>query len=106
LIADFLPTAAGAHRHDAAMQNNTPTNGTPSEHGTIPSSEVAPALLTLFLIRRLFVPLGERTLFRMISKGTFPPADIRIGGKVRFWRRETVEAWISTNANFTKAGGL
>jgi predicted DNA-binding transcriptional regulator AlpA len=57
-----------------------------------------PALLSLGHIRRHYVPLGERTIFRMIATGAFPPADIRIGGKVRFWKRETVEAWIDAQA--------
>lgn len=55
------------------------------------SSETPPALLTLALIRRYFLPLGERTIFRMISAGTFPRADISKGGKLRLWKRETVE---------------
>jgi len=50
------------------------------------------------MIRASYVPLAQRTLFRMIATGVFPPADIRIGGKVRFWRRETVEQWIETQA--------
>jgi predicted DNA-binding transcriptional regulator AlpA len=53
-----------------------------------------PALLTLKLIRKHFVPAGERTLHRWISSGGFPRPDLAIGGKVRYWRRETVEAWI------------
>jgi len=57
-----------------------------------------PALLTLALIRRYYFPIGERTLFRFISTGRFPMADIRMGGKLRLWKRETVEAWIQTNS--------
>lgn len=53
-----------------------------------------PALLTLALIRRFFLPLGERTIFRMISAGKFPKADLSMGSKLRMWKRETVEAWI------------
>jgi predicted DNA-binding transcriptional regulator AlpA len=53
-----------------------------------------PALLTLALIRKHYVPGGERTLRRWISSGIFPRPDISIGGKVRYWRRGTVEAWI------------
>jgi predicted DNA-binding transcriptional regulator AlpA len=56
-----------------------------------------PALLTLAMIRRYYLPLGSRTVFRMISSGQFPKADISIGGKVRLWKRETVEAWIASN---------
>lgn len=57
-----------------------------------------PALLTKALIRRHYVPAGERTLDRWISAGTFPRPDISIGGKVRYWRRETVAAWIDAHA--------
>ena len=58
------------------------------------TNEAPPALLTLALIRRYYLPLGERTIFRMISAGTFPRADISKGGKLRLWKRETVEQWI------------
>jgi predicted DNA-binding transcriptional regulator AlpA len=69
-----------------------------------PSSAVAqdrqapPVLLTKALIRKHYVPVGERTLDRWISSGTFPRPDIAIGGKVRFWRRETIERWIDAQA--------
>jgi predicted DNA-binding transcriptional regulator AlpA len=59
---------------------------------------VAPALLTKALIRRFYVPAGERTLDRWISSGQFPRPDISIGAKVRYWRRATVEAWIKGHA--------
>ncbi len=52
-----------------------------------------PALLTLALIRRHYVPAGERTLHRWISSGQFPRADIALGGKVR-WRRNELVAWM------------
>lgn len=55
-----------------------------------------PALLTLALIRKLYLPLGERTIFRMIAAGTFPRADLSMGSKVRLWKRETVEQWIES----------
>ena len=57
-------------------------------------NEAPPALLTKHLIRRFYVPAGERTLDRWISSGRFPRPDISIGGKVRYWKRETVEGWI------------
>jgi predicted DNA-binding transcriptional regulator AlpA len=60
-----------------------------------------PALLTKALIRRHYVPAGERTLDRWISSGQFPRPDIAIGGKVRYWKRATVEAWIHAQS----AGG-
>lgn len=56
--------------------------------------QAIPALLTKALIRKHFVPAGERTLDRWISCGWFPRADIALGGKVRYWKRQTVEAWI------------
>ena len=56
-----------------------------------------PALLTKALIRKHYVPVGERTLDRWISSGRFPRPDIAIGGKVRYWKRKTVEAWIEQN---------
>mgnify|MGYP005850058823 CR=1 FL=1 len=57
-----------------------------------------PALLTKALIRKYYLPAGERTLDRWVSSGTFPRPDISIGGKVRYWKRETVEAWIDAQA--------
>jgi predicted DNA-binding transcriptional regulator AlpA len=60
--------------------------------------ENPPALLTLAMIRRYYVPIGSRTLFRLISSGRFPRADIGIGGKLRLWKRETVEEWIAANS--------
>lgn len=57
-----------------------------------------PALLTKALIRKHYVPAGERTLDRWISSGTFPRPDIALGGKVRYWKRQTVEAWIDSQS--------
>jgi hypothetical protein len=57
-----------------------------------------PLLLTKTLIRKYYLPVGERTFDRWISSGIFPRPDIAIGGKVRYWKRETVEAWIEQNA--------
>ena len=66
-----------------------------------PDRQAIPALLTKALIRKHYIPVGERTLDRWISSRQFPRPDIAIGGKVRYWRRETVEAWIEAQA----AGG-
>lgn len=63
--------------------------------GKTPESAVLPALLTLGMIREHFIPLAPRTLHRWISSGQFPRADVAHGGKVRLWRRATVEAWVS-----------
>jgi hypothetical protein len=57
-----------------------------------------PALLTKTLIREHYIPAGGRTLDRWISSGHFPRPDIAFGGKVRYWKRETVEAWIEARA--------
>lgn len=65
---------------------------------TTETATAIPALLTKALIRKHYVPLGERTLNRWISCGQFPRPDICIGGKVRYWKRETVEAWIAAQA--------
>jgi len=65
------------------------------------ASDPPPVLLTLAMIRRHYVPLGERTIFRMISAGTFPKADVAIGRKLRLWKRETVEAWIARQTDDT-----
>ena len=54
-----------------------------------------PALLTLALVRQHYFPVGERTVFRLISSGRFPRADIRMGGKLRLWKRETIENWVA-----------
>lgn len=67
-----------------------------------PPTTAVPELLNLSLIRKLFVPLGSRTLFRFISTGQFPSADVKIGAKVRLWRRETIEQWISDRTEATR----
>jgi predicted DNA-binding transcriptional regulator AlpA len=64
----------------------------------MPAESQPPALLTLAMVRRYYVPAGERTLHRWISSGQFPRPDISIGGKVRYWRRDTIEAWIEAQA--------
>lgn len=57
-----------------------------------------PELLTLKMIRKYYVPLGERTLFRMIAGNEFPKPDVVKGNKIRLWRRSTVQGWIEQNA--------
>jgi predicted DNA-binding transcriptional regulator AlpA len=64
----------------------------------VSTNDAPPALLTESLIRRHFVPCGGRTLARWISAGRFPRADIAIGNKIRYWRVETVLAWIADRA--------
>lgn len=70
------------------MHSNTP----PADHSAIP------ALLTKAMIRKYFVPTAERTLDRWVSSGAFPRPDIALGGKVRYWKRETIQAWIDAKA--------
>jgi predicted DNA-binding transcriptional regulator AlpA len=60
-----------------------------------------PALLTQQMVRRFYLPLAERTFWRWVSEGKFPRPDLALGGKSRFWKRETVEGWISAQV----AGG-
>src|SRR5687767_5590812 len=60
-----------------------PTRRSPTCKGEVmKSAEVSqsprqqsPALLTIVMIREQYVPIGTRTLFRMISEGRFPKAD-------------------------------
>lgn len=73
----------------------------PTGMNTLSPSDAPPALLTLALVIKFYVPAGSRTLFRWISAGKFPKPDIVFGAKVRYWKRETVEKWIEQNA----AGG-
>ena len=84
------------HRPDRHIADN-PTRPTDDAQ---PTSDADPCmrLLTLPMIRRGYVPLGERTIQRYISAGLFPPADIAIGGKTRLWRRQTVLDWIEEQA--------
>ncbi len=84
-----LPAAPAAIREEAVK-------GLPESRD--PDRQTIPALLTLALIRCHYVPSAERTIRRWISSGIFPRPDISIGGKVRYWRRETVEGWIQTLA--------
>ena len=35
-----------------------------------------------------------RTLRRMVAAGKFPPHDISVSAKLRFWKRSTLAAWI------------
>ena len=79
------------------MAAETPLN----HHPEAVAHRQPPALLTLALIRKFFVPAGERTLHRWVSAGTFPKADIAFGAKVRYWKRETVEAWITAKSGGT-----
>ena len=69
-----------------------PRHQPPTEQAPIPS------LLTKALIRKHFVPIADRTLARWVSSGVFPRPDIAIGGKVRYWKRDTVEAWIDAHS--------
>ena len=62
-------------------------------------TEELPALINLTMIRHRYVPLSNRTIFRMISAGTFPKADVQLGGKVRLWKRTTIENWIDEHSS-------
>lgn len=58
-----------------------------------------PALLTAELIRRHYLPISRRAFFSWVSSGRLPKADVSIGGKVRLWKRETIESWIESHAS-------
>lgn len=62
-------------------------------------AEPIPELLTKKLILRHFLPVGARTLNRMISDGRFPAPDKSIGGKLRLWKVETVRDWIDQDGD-------
>jgi predicted DNA-binding transcriptional regulator AlpA len=83
------------------MKDTYPASDAPPDR----ASPEPPVLLTLAMVRRHYLPLGQRTLFRMIATGTFPRADVRLGGKTRLWRRETVERWIDANSAGGAVGG-
>jgi predicted DNA-binding transcriptional regulator AlpA len=80
-------------------------NTVPVQPRSVPVAQ-PPALLTKTLIRRHYLPIAERTLDRWIAEEKFPPPDIAMGGKVRYWRRETVEDWITQKAADTAANVL
>lgn len=61
-----------------------------------------PALLDAATIRKQIIRIGQRTFWRWVASGTFPRPDISIGGKVRLWKRETVETWIDETARKNK----
>lgn len=42
--------------------------------------------------------ISNRTFERMLSAGTFPGPDLRIG-RLTLWRPSTVAAWIETETN-------
>ena len=54
---------------------------------------VADLLRPKAVARRLEV--DPRTLRRMVAAKRFPAADLAVGKKLKWWRRETVESWIA-----------
>lgn len=60
--------------------------------------EAMPRLLKPAAVARL-LDIGQRTLWRWVSIGTFPRPDFRQGGKVVRWKASTVAGWINTNAS-------
>jgi predicted DNA-binding transcriptional regulator AlpA len=57
-----------------------------------------PELLTKAMIKSFYLPISIRALDRWISVGRFPRAEIALGGKIRYWRKSTVLAWIEKSA--------
>jgi predicted DNA-binding transcriptional regulator AlpA len=97
-VVRFLPPLALELVAEARDARQEPRDRPPGGGGDDRGGEelrAAPALLTLAMVRRFYVPLGERTLFRLVSSGQFPAADVRVGGELRLWRRATVERWIT-----------
>jgi predicted DNA-binding transcriptional regulator AlpA len=58
------------------------------------TDSLIPLLLDIADVATL-IAIGERTLWRWISVGAFPPPDISVGAKYRRWKRATVEQWIA-----------
>ena len=64
-----------------------PTTDPPNT--SYPQCPVPPALLTLSLIRKHYLPLAERTLRRWISSSHFPRPDIAGWRKSQvFWKKK------------------
>ena len=61
------------------------------------------ALLTKAEIRKHFLPMGERTLDRLIAGGKFLQPDKSIGAKIRLWRVDTVLRWIDAPGDSSSA---
>lgn len=59
-------------------------------------SVVSPVSERLLNIEQVSAVIGlaRRTIFRMISCGTFPRPDVAIGSRIRRWRQSTVEGWV------------
>ena len=43
--------------------------------------------------------IGERTLWRYISEGIFPPPDVSIGKKLRRWKPATIRSWVEKSGD-------
>lgn len=78
---------------------NSNSNSSKAGHRDAP-----PALLTMALLRQHYLPFDERTIYRMISAGRFPKAELSIGRKLRAWRRETVEQWVEAPQRHSAPG--
>jgi predicted DNA-binding transcriptional regulator AlpA len=64
-----------------------------------PSSPTAPAKLLLDVCEvAALLGLGERTVWKFVSNGTFPRPDVKIGTKIRKWRPATIAAWVNQQA--------
>lgn len=55
-----------------------------------------PMYLSLKEFRQKVFPIGERTVWRLISTGDFPKPTARIGKKTAVWRTEDLLAWVET----------
>jgi predicted DNA-binding transcriptional regulator AlpA len=79
----------------------------------IPSVPNSPPLTIAAGDRRLLradtvaaeLDVSKRTLQQWVAAEKFPPADLRMGAKLVFWRRETVDAWLDEKAAGGGTGG-
>jgi predicted DNA-binding transcriptional regulator AlpA len=55
-----------------------------------------PMYLSLKEFRQKVFPIGERTVWRLISTGDFPKPTARIGKKTAVWRTTDLLAWVET----------
>jgi predicted DNA-binding transcriptional regulator AlpA len=69
--------------------------------GKSPMNDVSEAAPPATLLKPATVAkrleIGQRTLWRWVSTGEFPPPDFRRGAKIVRWRADTVATWIDAN---------
>ncbi len=43
------------------------------------------------------IGVTPRSLWRWVAQGAFPAPDLKVGGRIRRWRIETIEKWMASN---------